>query len=50
MSDDPRTVAAEGSANLVERAIEAGDAYDHLRALGGRVRFQIDLEALREDR
>ncbi len=45
--------SGEGITQTVRRGlalVAAGRAYDELRRLRGKVRFGIDLEALREDR
>jgi hypothetical protein len=43
----------EGVTATVRRGLElvaAGEAYDRLRALRGKVAFSVDLKALRQDR
>jgi hypothetical protein len=43
----------EGVTATIRRGLElvaAGEAYDRLRALRGKVALSLDLEALREDR
>jgi hypothetical protein len=45
--------SGEGITETVRRGltlVAAGGAYDELRRLRGKVRFGIDLQALREDR
>lgn len=45
--------SGEGVTGTVRRGLEllaAADAYDHLAALRGKVRFSIDLDIMRDER